>query len=133
MLKTTEVEIKKEHNVLLVNKITDFKKSGRKTKDPKDKKPQKGSKYVVGPPKVPKVKPGVTCFYCKGMVTGYATAPSTLKTRRPTRFLPKIKVYVIYMQLISILQVPKVSCGYLIPVLLLTYVTLRRVCRVSDA
>jgi hypothetical protein len=29
--------------------------------------------------------------------------------------------------------VPKVSCGYLIPVLLLTYVTLRRVCRVSDA
>jgi hypothetical protein len=29
MLKTEEVEIKKEHNVLLVNKTTDFKKSGK--------------------------------------------------------------------------------------------------------
>jgi hypothetical protein len=29
MLKIAEVEIKKEHNMLLVNKTTDFKKSGQ--------------------------------------------------------------------------------------------------------
>jgi hypothetical protein len=39
MLKTAEVEINKEHNVLMVNKTIDFKKSGRKTKGPKGKKP----------------------------------------------------------------------------------------------
>jgi hypothetical protein len=39
MLKTAEVEIKKEHNVLLVNKTMDFKKSGKSTKGSKGKKP----------------------------------------------------------------------------------------------
>jgi hypothetical protein len=39
MLKTVEVEIKKEHNVLMVNKTTDFKKSNKSTKGPKGKKP----------------------------------------------------------------------------------------------
>jgi hypothetical protein len=39
MLKSTEVEIKKEHNVLMVNKTTDFKKSGKSTKGPKGRKP----------------------------------------------------------------------------------------------
>jgi hypothetical protein len=66
MLKSAEVEIKKEHNVLLVNKTTDFKKSGKSTKGPKAKKPHKDGKHVAGPPRAPKVKPGVKCFYCKG-------------------------------------------------------------------
>jgi hypothetical protein len=39
MLKTAEVEIKKEHNVFLVNKTMDFKKSGKSTKGLKGKKP----------------------------------------------------------------------------------------------
>jgi hypothetical protein len=34
-----EVEIKKEHNVLMVNKTTDFKKSRKLTKGPKGRKP----------------------------------------------------------------------------------------------
>jgi hypothetical protein len=66
MLKTVEVEIKKEHNVLMVNKTTNFKKSGKSTKGPKGKKPQKDDKRVVGPPRVPKVNLGVKCLYCKG-------------------------------------------------------------------
>jgi hypothetical protein len=66
MLKTAEVEIKKEHNVLTVNKTTDFKKSDRKTKGPNCKKPQRDGKHVAGPPKAPKAKPGVKCFYYKG-------------------------------------------------------------------
>jgi hypothetical protein len=40
MLKYAEVEIKKEHNVLMVNKTTNFKKSVGSTKGPKGKKPQ---------------------------------------------------------------------------------------------
>jgi hypothetical protein len=64
MLKTAEVEIKKEHTVLMVNKSVDFKKPGRKTKGPKEK-PQKGVKCFDGPPKASKDKPGITCFYYK--------------------------------------------------------------------
>jgi hypothetical protein len=39
MLKSAEVEIKKEHNMLIVNKTMDFKKSGKSTKGPKGRKP----------------------------------------------------------------------------------------------
>jgi hypothetical protein len=66
MLKSVEVEIKKEHNMLMVNKTTDFKKSAGSIKDLKGKKPQKDGKHFAGPPKAPKVKLGVKCFYCKG-------------------------------------------------------------------
>jgi hypothetical protein len=66
MLKSAEVEIKKEHNVLMVNKTTDFKKFGKLTKGQKGRKPQRGDKRVAGPPRAPKVKPGVKCFYYKG-------------------------------------------------------------------
>jgi hypothetical protein len=61
MLKTDEAEIKKEHTMLMVNKSVDFKKSEKKTKV----NPKKGGKFVVGPPKVPKLKPNVMCFYYK--------------------------------------------------------------------
>jgi hypothetical protein len=60
------VEIKKEHNVLMVNKTMDFKKSDKLTKGPKGRKPQRDDKHVAGPPRAPKVKPGVKSFYCKG-------------------------------------------------------------------
>jgi hypothetical protein len=66
MFKTAEVEIMKEHNMFLVNKTTDFKKSGKSTKGPKGKKPQRDGKHVASPPKAPKMKPAVKCFYCKG-------------------------------------------------------------------
>jgi hypothetical protein len=66
MLKNTEVEIKKEHTVLLVNKTMDFKRSGKSTKGSKGKKPKRDSTHVASPPKAPKAKPGFKCFYCKG-------------------------------------------------------------------
>src|SRR3954465_9822881 len=67
MLKTAEVEIKKEHVVFMVNKTVEFKKSGKKEKGKKGI-PKKGDKPVVTPRKAPKPgpKPGVECFYCKG-------------------------------------------------------------------
>src|SRR3954452_25052094 len=64
MLKTTEVEIKKEHQVLMVNKTTSFKKQGK----PKKGNFTKCGKKAAAPPKKPKAgpKPDTECFYCKG-------------------------------------------------------------------
>ena len=63
MLKATEVEIKKEHQVLMVNKTTSFKKKGKGKKG----NFKKNRKQVVAPGKKPKSgpKPETECFYCK--------------------------------------------------------------------
>uniref|UniRef100_M8BAN2 Uncharacterized protein n=1 Tax=Aegilops tauschii TaxID=37682 RepID=M8BAN2_AEGTA len=67
MLKSAEVEIKKEHQVLMVNKTTSFKKGKGKKNFKKDgkgvaapDKPVAGKKPKHGP------KPETECFYCKG-------------------------------------------------------------------
>jgi hypothetical protein len=91
MLKTAEVEIKKEHTVLMVNKSVEFKKHGRKTKGPKGKKPQKGGNYVVGPPKAPKAKPGVTCSYCKEDGHWKRNYPKYLEDKKARRIAVKDK------------------------------------------
>ena len=65
MLKAAEVEIKKEHQVLMVNKTTSFKKKGKGKKKGNFKK---NSKQVADQEKKPKSgpKPETECFYCKG-------------------------------------------------------------------
>ena len=67
MLKDVEVEIKKEHQVLMVNKTTSFKKGRGKKNFKKDGKavaapgkPDAWKKKKNGP------KPETECFYCKG-------------------------------------------------------------------
>ena len=67
MLKSAEVEIKKEHQVLMVNKTTSFKKGKGKKNFKKDGKavaapgkPDARKKKKNGP------KPETECFYCKG-------------------------------------------------------------------
>jgi hypothetical protein len=64
MLKAAEVEIKKEHQVLMVNKTTSFKKKGKGKKE----NFKKNGKPVAAPVKKPKAgpKPETECFYCKG-------------------------------------------------------------------
>ena len=64
MLKSAEVEIKKEHQVLMVNKTTKFKKGKSKQKGHF----KKGGKKVTTPTKKTKAgpKPDTECFYCKG-------------------------------------------------------------------
>jgi hypothetical protein len=66
MLKTAKVEIKKEHQVLMVNKTTSFKKQGKKGKSKGNFK--KDSKSVAKPEKKTKTipKPDTKCFYYKG-------------------------------------------------------------------
>ncbi|KAK1615067.1 hypothetical protein QYE76_020584 [Lolium multiflorum] len=62
MLKAAEIEIKKEHQVLMVNKTTSFKKQGKsKGKFKKD------GKKAATPPMKPKngPKPDAECYYCK--------------------------------------------------------------------
>ncbi|KAK1643188.1 hypothetical protein QYE76_060993 [Lolium multiflorum] len=62
MLKSAEIEIKKEHQVLMVNKTTSFKKQG-KSKG----KFKKGGKKAATPPVKPKngPKPDAECYCCK--------------------------------------------------------------------
>ena len=64
MLKAAEVEINKEHQVLMVNKTTSFKKKGNGKKG----NFRKNGKQVATPGKKPKAgpKPETECFYCKG-------------------------------------------------------------------
>src|SRR4051812_26835460 len=81
MLKSSEVEIKKEHTVFMVNKTTDFKKSSRREKA-KRGGPKRDDKSVVIPPKAPKPKPGVECFYCKGEGHWKRNCPKYLKDNK---------------------------------------------------
>src|SRR4051812_4920571 len=81
MLKRAEVEIKKEHAVFMVNKTTDFKKSSRREKA-KRGGPKRDGKSVVVPPKAPKPKPGVECFYCKGKGHWKCNCPKYLKDKK---------------------------------------------------
>jgi hypothetical protein len=91
MLKTVEVETKKEHNVLLVNKTTDFKKSGKSTKGPKGKKPQRDGKRVAGPPKEPKANPRVKCFYYNGDGHWKRNCPKYLEEKKADKVIARDK------------------------------------------
>ena len=64
MLKSAKIEIKKEHQVLMVNKTTSFKKKGKGKKG----NFKKNGKQVAPPMKKPKAGPKheTECFYYKG-------------------------------------------------------------------
>ena len=78
MLKSAEVEIKKEHQVLMVNKTISFKKGKGKMNFKKDGKGvATPGKPVSG--KKPSMAPSLrlSAFIAREMVTGSETAPST--------------------------------------------------------
>src|SRR4051812_18251751 len=81
MLKYVEVEIKKEHMVLMVNKTTKFKKSVHKN----GKKPKKDGKPIADTYKATRLgpKPTSRASTSKGTGTQSATSPSTSRTRKP--------------------------------------------------
>ena len=78
MLKSAEVEIKKEHQVLMVNKTTKFKKGKGKKNFKKDGKgvAAPGSQL---PGRSQSMDPSLrlSAFIAKGRVTGSGTAPNT--------------------------------------------------------
>ena len=84
MLKAAEVEIKKEHQVLMVNKTTSFKKKGKGKKNGNFKK---NDKQVVTPGKKPKVgpKPETECFYFKGTGHWKRNCPKYLAYKKDSK------------------------------------------------
>ena len=84
MLKAAEVEIKKEHQVLMVNKTTSFKKKG---KGKKKGNFNKNDKQVAAHEKKPKSgpKPETECFYCKQTGHWKRNCPSIWRIRRMAR------------------------------------------------
>ena len=64
MLKSMKVEIKKEHQVLMINKTTGFKKRAKGKKGNFKKNGKQVAAQVNKPKSGP--KPETKCFYCKG-------------------------------------------------------------------
>ena len=83
MLKSVKVEIKKEHQVLMVNKATSLKKKGKGKKG----NFKKNGKKVVTPGKKPKAgpKPETECFYCKGTGHWKRNYPKYVGIRRMSK------------------------------------------------
>ena len=81
MLKAAEVEIKKEHQVLMVNKTTSFKKKGKGKKKGNFKK---NGKQVATQERNPSLDLSLrlSASTAKGLVTGSGTAPSIWRIRR---------------------------------------------------
>ena len=93
MLKAVEVEIKKEHQVLMVNKTTSFKKKGKGKKgDFKN-----NSKQVAAPGKKPKSgpKPETECFYCKGNSHWKRNCPKYLADKKDGKVKGIFDIHVI--------------------------------------
>src|SRR3954470_13450646 len=80
MMKLMKVEIKKEHQVLMVDKTTSFKKRAKGKKG----NFKKNGKQVAAQVKKPKFgpKPETKCFYCKGTGHWKRNYPSIWWIRR---------------------------------------------------
>ena len=117
MLKAAEGEIKKEHQVLMVNKTTSFKK---KAKGRKGTSRRIESKLLLkGRSPSLDISMRLSASTAKGLVTRSGTSPSIWRIRR----MAKWKVYLIYMLLMCTLLMLVVVAGYLILVRLLIFVT----------
>ena len=121
MLKDVEVEIKKEHQVLMANKTTSFKKKGKGKK----RNFKKNGKQVITPGKKPKVGPKLEteCFYCKGTGHWKWNFPKYLADKKDGKVK---KVHMIYMLLMCTLLILVVVPGYFIWVRFLIFATRNR-------
>ena len=118
MLKSMKVEIKKEHQLLMVTNTTSFKK---RAKEKKGTSRRMTSKLPL-PWRSPKLDPSLklSASTTKEMVTGSGTALDTWRIRRMAKWT---KVYLIYMLLMCTLLVFIANPQYLILVQLLRLVT----------
>ena len=78
MLKAAEVEIKKEHQVLMVNKTSSFNKKGKGKKG----NFKKNGKQVATPGTKSRSKPKTECFYCKGIGHWKRNCPKYLADKK---------------------------------------------------
>ena len=107
MLKSTEVEIKKEYQVMMVNKVTSFNKKGKGNKGNFKKNGNqvatRGKKPKSGP------KPETECFYCKGTGHWKRNCPTYLADKKDGRMNKGIcDIHVIYVYFTSVYSNPSV-------------------------
>ena len=93
MLKAAEVEIKKEHQVLMVNKTNSFNKKGKGKKG----NFKKNGKKVAAQEKKPKSgpKPETECFYCKGTSHWKQNCPKYLADKKDGKVKGIFDIHVI--------------------------------------
>ena len=127
MLKAAEVEIKKEHQVLMVNKLLVSRKRAKGRRRGTSKRTTSKLLFRRRNPRMDP-NPRLSASTTRGMVIGSETAPSTWQIRR---MATSTKVYLIYMLLMCTLPVLVVTPGYLIPVPLLIFVTHSRSCGIN--
>ena len=78
MLKSAEVEVKKEHQVLMVNKTTKFKKGkGKKNFKKEARELTRPVSKLPGRSQRMDPSPRLSAFIAREVVTGSGTAPNT--------------------------------------------------------
>ena len=105
MLKSAKVEIKKQHQVLMVNKTTSFKKKGKGKRG----NFRKNGKQVAAPMKKTKAgaKPETECLYCKGNCHWKRNCPKYLADKKDGKVNTNIyDIYVIDVYLTSVRSSP---------------------------
>src|SRR4051812_47608266 len=93
MMKSIKVEIKKEHQVLMVDKTTSFKEKGKGKKGNFKKNGKQVATQVKKPKSVP--KPETKCFYCKGTSHWKRNCPKYLADKKAAN--TKQGIYDIYV------------------------------------
>src|SRR3954462_479259 len=102
MLKSAEVEIKKEHQVLMVNKTTKFKKGkGKKNFKKYGKDVAAPGKQVAGKKSKYGPKPETECFYCKGKGHWKQNCPKYLADKKAGNTKGICDIHVIDLYLTS--------------------------------
>ena len=127
MLKLTKVEIKKEHQVLMIDKTTSFKKRAKGKK--RETSSRMANKFSL-PWRRPKLDQSLklSAYNAKEMVTGSGNALNIWWIRRMAKWT---RVYSIYRLLMCALLVFIVAPEYLILVRLLRLVTRNRSYRIN--
>ncbi len=102
MLKSAQVEVKKEHQVLMVNKTTSFKKGKGKKNFKKDGKAVSApGKKNAGKKKKNGPKPETECFYCKGKGHWKRNCPKYLADKKAGNVKGICDIHVIDVYLTS--------------------------------
>ena len=107
MMKSMKVEIKKEHQVLMINKTTSFKKRAKGQKG----NFKKNGKQVAAQVKKPKSgpKPKTKCFYCKGTGHWKRNCPKYLADKKDGKVNKSIfDIHVIDVYFTSVYSNPAV-------------------------
>ena len=121
MLKSVKVEIKKKHQVLMVNKTTSFKKKGKGKKKGNFKKERQASCYSREETQT-WPKPETECFYCKHTGHWKRNCPKYLADKKDGKVKGIFDIHVLMCTLLMLLVAPV----YLILVLLLIFATQNR-------